>query len=75
MSKAPSHVAASCAEPWLMSSSSAPKHEYDIGVEPGEYMLGVRGGRQKHLNSNARHRRGAQVTGSPFALRHEQDFD
>ena len=44
MSKAPSHVVASCAEPWLMSSSSAPKHEYDVGVEPGEYMLGVRGG-------------------------------
>jgi hypothetical protein len=29
----------------------------------------------KRLNSNVRHRRGAQVTGSPFALRHEQDFD
>ena len=29
----------------------------------------------KHLNSNVRHRRGAQVMGSPFALRHEQDFD
>ena len=29
----------------------------------------------KRLNSNVRHRRGAQVMGSPFALRHEQDFD
>ena len=29
----------------------------------------------KRLNSNVRHRRGAQVTGSPFALRHEHDFD
>ena len=29
----------------------------------------------KCLNSNVRHHRGAQVTGSPFALRHEQDFD
>ena len=29
----------------------------------------------KHLNSKVRHPRGAQVTGSPFALRHEQDFD
>ena len=47
MSKAPTHVVASCAEPWLMSSSSAPKHEYDVGVELGEYMLGVREGRQQ----------------------------
>ena len=23
------------------------KHEYDVGVEPGEYMLGVRGGLQQ----------------------------
>ena len=29
----------------------------------------------KRLNSNVRHRRSAQVMGSPFALRHEQDFD
>ena len=29
----------------------------------------------KRPNSNVRHRRGAQVKGSPFALRHEQDFD
>ena len=29
----------------------------------------------KRLNSNVRHRQGAQVTGSPFALRHDQDFD
>ena len=41
MSKAPVNVVASCAEPWLMSSSSTPKHKYDIGVEPSEYMLGV----------------------------------
>ena len=29
----------------------------------------------KRLNSNVRHRRGMQVMGSPFALRHEDDFD
>ena len=29
----------------------------------------------KRLNSNVRHCRGAQVMGSLFALRHEQDFD
>ena len=46
-----------------------------VGVEPGEYMLVVRVASIKRLNSNARHRRGAQVMGSPFALRHEQDFD
>ena len=44
MSKAPIHVIASCARLWLTSICSAPKHEYDVGVEPGEYMLGVRGG-------------------------------
>ena len=46
-----------------------------VGVEPGEYMLGVRVASIKGLNSNASHRRGLQVMGSPFALRHEQDFD
>ena len=46
-----------------------------VGVEPGEYMLGVRVASIKRLNSNVRHRRGAQVMGSPFALCHEQDFD
>ena len=46
-----------------------------VGVEPGEYMLGVRVASIKRLNSNVRHRRGAHVMGSPFALRHEQDFD
>ena len=46
-----------------------------VGVEPGEYMLGVRVASIKRLNSNVRHHRGAQVMGSPFALRHEQDFD
>ena len=46
-----------------------------VGVEPGEYMLGVHVAFIKRLNSNVMHRRGAQVVGSPFALRHEQDFD
>ena len=46
-----------------------------VGVELGEYMLGVRVASIKRLNSNARHRRGAHVMGSLFALRHEQDFD
>ena len=39
-----------------------------IGVEPGEYKLGVRVASIKRLNSNVRHRWGAQVMGSPFAL-------
>ena len=38
-------------------------------------MLGIRVASIKHLNSSVRHRRGAQVMGSLFALRHEQDFD
>ena len=46
-----------------------------VGAEPGKYMLSVRVASIKCLNSNARHRRGAQVMGSPFALRHERDFD
>ena len=46
-----------------------------VGVEPGEYMFGVCVASIKRLNSNVRHRRGALVMGSPFALRHEQDFD
>ena len=46
-----------------------------VGVESGEYMLSVRVASIKRLNSNVRHRRGAQVMGSPFALHHEQDFD
>ena len=46
-----------------------------VGVEPGEYMLGVRVASIKCLNSNVRHRRGVQVMGLPFALRHEQEFD
>ena len=46
-----------------------------IGVEPGEYMLGVHVASIKRLNSNVRHRRGAQVMGLPSALRHEQVFD
>ena len=46
-----------------------------VGVELGEYMLGVRVGLHQTSNSNVRHSRGAQVMGSPFALRHEQDFD
>ena len=55
-------------------------HEQDgpcmtVGVELGEYMLGVRIASIKRLNSNVSHRRGAQVMCSPFALHHEQDFD
>ena len=46
-----------------------------VGVEPGEYMLGVHVASIKRLNSNVTHRRGAQVMGSSFVLRHEKDFD
>ena len=46
-----------------------------VGVELGEYMLGVREGLQQMSKQYVRHRRGAQVTGSPFVLHHEQDFD
>ena len=46
-----------------------------VGVEPGEYMLGVRVGLHQTSKQYVRHRRGAQVMGSPFVLCHEQDFD